>query len=82
MLEAPQSRTFIAYEELKSIFGSIARRGWRPAFLWVSIYVVLYAYVIAPREGIAVDLGHVNTLASIGLGAFIMRGVEKLRGAH
>ncbi len=69
------------WREVKHISGNIARKGWRPVFCWVVCYVVLYGYIVAPQQGIKIDLNAVNTLATVGLGMFITRGVEKWRGA-
>lgn len=80
MLEAPQSRVYPVYEEFKVIAGLIIHRGWRPAFCWIGVFIPLWAYIVAPREGITIDLAQVNFFASIILGAFITRSFEKRKG--
>ena len=80
MLEAPQSRAHSIYEELKTIVGLIVQRGWRPAFCWIGVFIPAWAYIIAPREGIHLDLMQVNAFATIILGAFITRSFEKRQG--
>ena len=80
MLEAPQSRVNSAYQEIKTLIAALVHRGWRPAFCWIGVFIPAWAYIIAPREGIHVDLMQVNGFAAIILGAFITRSFEKRQG--
>lgn len=72
-------RVLALWREIKHICGNIARKGWRPAFCWAGVFVLWYAYIDAPKHGIIVDLSAVNMLATILLGAFVTRGVEKVQ---
>jgi len=72
--------TLFAQEALREVWrgaGTLGRTGWRPAFCWVGCFILLFAYVIGPSNGVSVDLSAVNALAAILLGAFVMRGLEK-----
>ena len=80
MLEAPQNRAFSVYQELKTLAAILVHRGWRPAFCWIGVFIPAWAYIIAPREGIHLDLMQVNAFATIILGAFITRSFEKRQG--
>lgn len=83
MLAAPQSSYDIAlsiWREVKHISGNVARQGWRPAYCWVGAFIPLWAYVYAPAHNIQIDLGAVNTFATIILGAFVARSMEKRKG--
>lgn len=82
MSSSPQEVTWtvFAQDALRAIWnglGTTGRTGWRPAFCWAGIFILLFAYVIGPSNGITVDLASVNALAAILLGAFVMRGFEK-----
>lgn len=52
--------------------------GWRRCYGWLGPLVAFYTFVWAPSHGISVDSGAVNVFLSTVLGAFVMRGVEKI----
>jgi hypothetical protein len=76
----PSDVALLFWQEIKLITGTIVRKGWRPAYCWIGAFIPLWAYVVAPQQGIQVDLSQVNVFSSIILGAFIVRGVERIRG--
>lgn len=64
---------FIFYQHLRELCGTAASTGWRHAFCWGGIGVVLMAY-LARLNGAAVDLRDYHDLAGLILAAFVFRG--------
>lgn len=68
----------------RGLLARVSQSGWRPAFGWgggtVLILAYKFAFIDAPLAGIALSGEYyfgLNAAATLFIGAFIARGVEK-----
>jgi hypothetical protein len=78
---APEPLPYPAAEywigRVRELIGTTVARGWRHVFCWLGVFIVFCAYMGAIRGTTQIDLGSVNALALIILGAFTVRAGEK-----
>ena len=65
------------YRMARSDIAGVWRAGWRPALGFAGVYVALFAFVIAPSKGIAIDAGATNIFLAMVFLQALGRGVEK-----
>lgn len=65
------------YSYARHDVASVWRAGWRPALGFTGVYVALFAFVIAPSRGIALDYAAVNIFLAMVFVQALGRSVEK-----
>jgi len=70
------------YTHLRADVGAIWRKmydgGWRPMLGFVGVYIAHFAYVTAPKMGLAVDYTATNIFLAMVFVQALGRGVEKV----
>lgn len=70
------------YTHLRADVGAIWKKmydgGWRPMLGFVGVYIAHFAYVTAPKLGLAVDYGATNIFLGMVFIQALGRGVEKV----